>query len=51
MDYLNANPEELSAMERVAYAKGDTDRAALLAALLELREQVYSLENPEEVDE
>lgn len=34
-DYLNMTPEQLSAMEREAYAVGDTDRAALLAALMD----------------
>ena len=35
MDYLNATPEQLAQMEREAYAAGDTDRAALLAALMD----------------
>lgn len=33
-DYINMTRDQLSAMEREAYAQGDTDRAALLAALL-----------------
>jgi hypothetical protein len=37
-DYLNMTTEQLSELERVAYAAGDTDKAALIAALLEVVE-------------
>lgn len=35
-DYANLTPEQLAQMEREAYSTGDTDRAALLAALMDL---------------
>ena len=35
-DYANLTPEQLAQMEREAYSTGDTDRAALLAALVDL---------------
>ena len=47
-DYLNMTPEQLSAMEREAYADGDTDRAALLAAVIDLIETGDRLEDVEE---
>lgn len=44
-EYLNADPEHLREMERAAYASGDTDRAALLEALIFERERIESLED------
>ena len=35
-DYLIMTPEQLRDLEREAYASGDTDRAALFAALMDL---------------
>lgn len=48
MDYINAPTEELKRLEREAYAAGDTDRAALLAAVLELIEERECFEEVEE---
>lgn len=47
-DYINMTPEQLSTMEREAYAAGDTDRAALLAAVMDLIETGDRLEEVEE---
>lgn len=47
-DYINMTPEQLSAMEREAYNAGDTDRAALLAAVLELQEAADKVEELED---
>ena len=47
-DYLNMTLEQLAQMEREAYASGDTDRAALLAAVVDLiweRERFEDLED------
>lgn len=43
--YLNTKPEQLREMERAAYASGDTDRAALLEALIFERERAESLQD------
>lgn len=48
MDYINATPEHLAQLEREAYAAGDTDRAALLAAVVDLIEAGEKLEETEE---
>lgn len=47
-DYINMTPEQLSTMEREAYNAGDTDRAALLAAVLELQEVADKLDEVED---
>lgn len=46
-DYINMTPEQLSAMEREAYAAGDMDRAALLAAVIDLIETGEKLDEVE----
>lgn len=48
MDYINLTPEQLAQMEREAYAAGDTDRAALLAAVLELQEAADKVDELED---
>lgn len=48
MDYINAPTEELERLEREAYMAGDTDRAALLAAVLELIDERECFEEMEE---
>lgn len=47
-DYTNMTPDQLSAMEREAYNAGDTDRAALLAAVIDLIETGDKLEEIED---
>lgn len=47
MDYINMPPEELERLERETYNSGDTDRAALLAAVLELQEAFDKVEELE----
>lgn len=48
MDYINSTPETLERLEREAYMSGDTDRAALLAALLELTEAADKVDELED---
>lgn len=47
-DYINLTREQLSAMEREAYVHGDMDRAALLAAVIDLVETGDKLEEVED---
>jgi len=46
-DYINMTTEQLSALERAAFADGDTDRAALLAAVADLINATDKLEEVE----
>lgn len=48
MDYLDMTIDQLSDLEREAYNSGDTDRAALLAAVIDLIETGEKLEEVEE---
>lgn len=50
MDYLELSEEEISDLERAAYASGDTDRAALLGALHTLMLRVGALDDEPEED-
>lgn len=45
MNYLTMTPGQLNELERVAYAAGDTDKAALIAALMEVIEERDALED------
>ena len=47
-DYANLTPEQLAQMEREAYSTGDTDRAALLAALMDLIDERECFEDLED---
>jgi hypothetical protein len=50
MDYTTKTLEQLSDMEREAYATGDTDRADLLIALIEVMGERDALEDTETLE-
>lgn len=51
MDYIEQNPVLLAEMERAAYMAGDTERAALLAAVGEAAEVIDAAQDVETLEQ